>query len=130
MLAARVVDLALVSKCPGSATPCSSNHPRQSRHPSGSAFIFLLAISPAFFLLIGSIQNGFQRFEEYRLEPDLVRSQGRVPEGAEWYDALFAAQWKLKGIQANAGDRLAVMNYTEMEAKVCFSNDIATEHYC
>lgn len=64
-------------------------------------------ISAAFFLLIGPIQNGFQRFEEHRLEPDLVRSQGRVPEGAEWYDALFAAQWRLKGINANAGELIS-----------------------
>lgn len=124
------MDPALVSKCPGSATPCSSNHHRQSRHPSGSAFLLSLGHLCRAFLLIGSIQNGFERFEEYRLEPDLVRSQGRVPEGAEWYDALFAAQWNLKGIDANAGDRLAVMNYTEMEAKVCFCNSSTTEHIC
>jgi hypothetical protein len=104
VLAPESVDPAPVSKCPGSATPCSSNHHRQSRHPSGSAFNFLLDISAAFILLIGPVQNGFQRFKEYRLEPDLVRPQGRVPEGAEWYGALFAAQWNLKGINANAGD--------------------------
>lgn len=37
---------------------------------------------------------------------------------------------EFKGINANADDRLAVMNYTEMEAKVCFSNGITTRHTC
>lgn len=30
-------------------------------------------------------RHGYQRHQELRVEPDLVRSQGRVPQGTEWY---------------------------------------------